>query len=330
MNADLKYDNKYKVYNKYISNIFINEKDKYICSYVYSKTINEYFLLQKVFQKCEYKKFIVYDCDTNLNLEPLNYINNTIITITQNHTIYKFLIYDLIKIIKMSLLSTTNLFSEPYRPKNPYNNIKFSYCNLINIYLFILDKKITMPNHFYLFFKSNFKIKVFLTNNECFLRNEAIKDFYSFNNNNNDEKYNDIIMMLRYYSIPNMTVHPYFDKLEIINAFDKYLTPYLYTKYSFTHELKHYYNIYITNELTKFVKENPLFGRIYYNKNKNNKYNITKYCYNNLLSKRIPNRLKNVEEIVQYNSALDVTEIYNTTVIEESESEYEYEFESEL
>ena len=51
MNADLKYDNKYKVYNKYISNIFINEKDKYICSYVYSKTINEYFLLQKVFQK---------------------------------------------------------------------------------------------------------------------------------------------------------------------------------------------------------------------------------------------------------------------------------------
>ena len=58
------------------------------------------------------------------------------------------------------------------------------------------------------------------------------------------------------------------------------------------------------------------------------KYNITKYCYNNLLSKNIPTRLKNVEEIVQYNSVLDVTEIYNTTVIEESESEYEYEFES--
>ena len=105
------------------------------------KLLMSIFYYKKYFKKCDYKKFIVYNCDTNLNLEPLNYINNTIITITQNHTIYKFLIYDLIKIIKTSLLSTTNLFSEPYIPKNPYNNIKFSYCNLINIYLFILDKK---------------------------------------------------------------------------------------------------------------------------------------------------------------------------------------------
>ena len=35
-----------------------------------------------------------------------------------------------------------------------------------------------------------------------------------------------------------MTVHPYFDKLKIIKAFDKYLTPYLYTKYSFYTRIK--------------------------------------------------------------------------------------------
>ena len=55
-----------------------------------------------------------------------NYDKSEIIVINQNNTNYKFRLLDLIKLWKIALYNSQNMFPQPIKLKNPFTNIEFS------------------------------------------------------------------------------------------------------------------------------------------------------------------------------------------------------------
>jgi len=252
--------------NLIIENKFLSTEEK-------SSLINSIILIQQYFYKFQHLKNIIYnkqyikssinEYDIGLNLLSEYTITNKI-TIIEDNSYFTFFLPDLIKIMCNSLLYHNNLFGEPIIPKNPYTSIPFSENNLYNIYFKLLDSNILIPNIINLYFKSNFNIKQFYIENETLLRDLQIKSY--FTNMNLDNKYNYIIEMLKVYKHCNISIHPKYNKKEVLDKLGPILYNYGIAEYSFNPTKK----IYSKNKVIKFLKqfhrENPLFGRIYYKK----------------------------------------------------------------
>jgi hypothetical protein len=99
------------------------------------------------------------------------------------------------QIIKKSLTNSPNFFSDPSECKNPYTNIPFNKSTLYNIYFFMKRSAFIMPQLFEQYFISNFDIKLFQYENECLIRDFAIKRYiYS---SNYDTLYDNVIIMIK-------------------------------------------------------------------------------------------------------------------------------------
>ena len=86
--------------------------------------------------------------------------------------------------INKTLLRNEYMFPNPCFPKNPWNNVPFSYGALCAIYSHLIKNNIQVPLCFMMFKKCNFNIKLFKKKFHNFLSENAIKDFiYSLDNN---------------------------------------------------------------------------------------------------------------------------------------------------
>lgn len=213
-----------------------------------------------------YKHLKRYENTNDLRLNNLSSYNSLqVISIVENNTIYDFCLPDLMKIIYNALLYQEHLFSSPTFPKNPYTNLSFGIHNLYNIYFHILESSQIMPHLFYLFFLSNFNIGSFYLNNESLLRDESIKSYYK--ELSDEEKYNDILTMLNVYAkyVPNIIIHAYFPKQNMLDKFGTLLPDYLTDQYSYCPTKKSLSRRNIKQFLIVLNKESPKFGRIAYN-----------------------------------------------------------------
>ena len=73
-------------------------------------------------------------------------------------------------------------------PNNPYTNEPISISNLYNLYFFYKNNNIIIPELFYRYFKSDFCITQFLYENETYLRDISISNYY-----NNIKHFKDIV-----------------------------------------------------------------------------------------------------------------------------------------
>jgi hypothetical protein len=196
------YLSKLQLYKRHIFDIDTylikpNEKTDMIDIFsLYQKT---YFALSRFIniykQKNIYKK---YDCDTDLNLTPLKQLNQrNIIQLVENDTVYKFSIYDLIKIIKNSLHSNKYLIVKTKHPSNPYTNKPFSTHNLYNIYFHVLfNTNIVLPHYIYNYFQNNLNIEYHKVSNSFDLKINAINDY--IDNEDDDIIFDNIIDLFNY------------------------------------------------------------------------------------------------------------------------------------
>lgn len=153
--------------------------------YHYQRTLNAINKFKQLY-KIKYK-YKVYDIDTDINLTPLTeFKKNHIISLIENDTIYKFSVFDLVKIIKNSLFSNKYMNNVVRTPRNPYTNSSFSYHNLYNMYFHILNyTNIHLPYYIHSYFQNGVKNNIFLYNNHFILRINAVKEYIDNEDDNN-------------------------------------------------------------------------------------------------------------------------------------------------
>ena len=247
-----------------LNNIFMLDEDKKYIEDIFFYSKKYYGILNRFVRKYNINKMPIAT-NMDLFLNELNDHKESIkLSIIDNNAIYIFRISDIINIINKALLNCTeDMFPEPLRIKNPYNNLDLSNSNLYNIYFSIKNSNINMPILFKLYFDYNFDFDEYVKSAECLTRDLIIKE--NLKNSSSRRLYWDIINMLSHYkrinNNINICISPGFPKDILINIFKPFLLKYRLHKYSINPSIKHSYNIELTKKLIIFNIENPLFGR---------------------------------------------------------------------
>lgn len=229
----------------------------------YNKYNNSLTKFQKIFKmKYIYKNS---DCNLDLNMNELsNYKDTKKYILIQNKTIYIFYIYDLLNIIKTSLLNSYNLYVEPQRAKNPYTNLLLSDCDLYNIYSFCKMNNININYFTKQYYKVNLDIHSFKIENSDKLFENTVNNYLYYSDNNvlyqeiydmiyhiNTHNYNndDIIINKIKLITPEEASIKY--KNKIVELCKKILFPYFIIIYRCNNEDKFLYYI---NKLVCYIK----------------------------------------------------------------------------
>ena len=239
----------------------------------YNKIQKMYHGFNKLALIWKYKYCKKYDINEDLEFTDFSNIkNHHKIMLLENNIIYMFNIKNLIKIIINGLTSNQDLCCLPIKIKNPYTNNYFKKSSLYKIYFKVKDTNIVMPELFYLFFKSEFRINIFLINYESNIKNYIIKNCHTTLTMEEQEEYiRDMIE-----TQTKLILHNDFPSNVLINTFNHLLKIYLYSKYSLNPNKR------ISNKKILFIclkeynKKNCLYGRKIYNYNG---FDKTKYYF---------------------------------------------------
>ena len=260
-----------------------NELLDYFC-----KIQKVYYALNKFAFIFKYKKAKIV-VNTDMELNEINETDSNVICLYQEKAKYLFKIFDLIKIINISLSNSCSFsfFAEPLCIKNPYNNIAFSKSTLYNIYYYLTERpklliKFNILELFFKFHECHFNLTKFLSNYEYLLREHSIKN--RIRNSIIDDLYDEIKIMLDIFNKnkvekKKIRVYPEFPKEIVVKVFKPYLLLYTNSKDLLIPILKRKFAFKLHKKLLDFQKFNPLFGRskiTYVKKLINNKVKIVK------------------------------------------------------
>jgi hypothetical protein len=119
-----------------------------------------------------------------------------------------------------------------------------------------------LPPLFHLFFLEKCSISLFVVKNECYIREEAIRNYLK--NMNGEMKLYYIRQMLIYHynDIPHIIIHPQFPKEKLVETFSSYLSDYLVALYSLQPEYKIEAYANLKDRLYEFSIKNQNYGRI--------------------------------------------------------------------
>ena len=279
----------HKSYMYFFSKMIINYNTNYFNSYlvaslnvnreilidIYIKLLKTYNALRRFVYFYKKRKFETV-IETDLLMNKIDSSSKNVLCIIQNQKKYLFYIFELLKIVYNSLSNSELFFSEPLEIKNPYNNIKFEYHNLCNIYFFMKFNCIQFDDIFYRYFKSNFDKGIFLHRNFNYLRECSIKNYVY--NYKSKYLYNEIINMINNYNNRidkkyRILIHDDFPVDKLYNIMKNYLYLYITALYSYIEYETESFLKELNHRLFYFQKYNPQFGRLKYKI-------IKKYCSN--------------------------------------------------
>jgi hypothetical protein len=142
---------KYSYLNSIFENIFFNDANKELFLTDFSKIQKIYFTLSKLARMYKYKKSSV-KINTDLYMNELDENMKNVFVLYEDGASYFFSASDLVNIVNSSLSHTYSFFSDPLKPKNPYNNLAFNKSTLYNIYFFMKKCTFIMPQLFEQYF----------------------------------------------------------------------------------------------------------------------------------------------------------------------------------
>ena len=253
---------KFRALNHFFNNKFNTQKQIDCVFDAFSKAQRVYFAFNKFVNIYKLKKYPKVVTD-DLSMTPLDIHSKNTISIVQNKSIYLFNLNELIHIIETALGHAPSFFSDPQRPKNPFNNEELSNATLYNIYFKMKDSVRLTSTIFHLYFLSNFDNDNdnFVINNEAFLREFSIKK-YVFTTPALCLHPSVIEMIKSNPYTKKLTIHKQFPKEQLVEIF----RPFLYYNYIVnydirgTHKLAQYKKI-LYHKLKRFYEYNKAFGR---------------------------------------------------------------------
>jgi hypothetical protein len=243
-------------------------RENEILDYFY-KIQKVYHALNKFAFIIKYKKAKIV-VNTDMELNEINEKDKNIICLYQGKAKYLFKIFDLIKIVNISLTNSYLFFAEPLCIKNPYNNIPFNKSTLYNIYHYLVDRpnllvKFNILELFLKFHECHFNLTKFLSNYEYLLREYNIKNHVK--NTINDDLYFEINHMINIFNknksnSKKINICSEFPKEILVKIFKPYLLLYINSKHLLIPILKKKAAYELNNKLINFQKFNPFFGRL--------------------------------------------------------------------
>lgn len=250
---------KFEILTGVLNNIFFNDQKKEAFFNVFTKVQKTYKAFAK-FARLFKIRIAKVQITEDLYMNPINARDKNVISVYQRGSIYLFAVRDMINIINKSLSNNQDYFCEPLHVKNPYTNIKFSYAILYNIYFFIKQSSMIMPQLLHLYFMSNFDLEKFSINNECALRDICIYN-YVFNTPS-DFLYDKIMyMILTNTHSQKWVICKEFDSETLVRIMLPYFHLYEISNYSLNPDKKRISWFELNMKLQLFYKFNPLFGR---------------------------------------------------------------------
>jgi hypothetical protein len=256
-------NNKFKVLNDILNNIFMDEifKEKYLN--IFFDVQKKYHVLNKFVYICKMKKAKV-KVDYDLLLNPISEKDKDTICIIQNKFKYIFAIRDLVNIIETALSNAPGFFLHILSPKNPFNKIPFSNTNMYNIYFKVKQSNFTMPILFHLFFLTHFDKAKFSLEYEAIIRDYAIKKFV-FKSNANILRKEIIIMLYDNIYTKKLSIDKDFPDNILVEIMKPFLYYYYTYKYGVAGTEKYFlFKNVLYFKLKVFYSYNVNFGRKYY------------------------------------------------------------------
>jgi hypothetical protein len=276
------YKKKFKFLKNILNSFAIKGNREEEIMLYFNKIQRTYNALNRLVFNYKYKKAPII-VNTDMLLNEIQENDKNIVCIYQENARYLFKMYDLLKIINMSLIHSQMFFADPLCIKNPYNNLPFGKHILYYIHYYLSEKVTFSPKTIYtdLFLKFHscqFNLTNFLNNYEYLLRENTITNHVK--NTINDDLYKDIMSMINNFNNnkndkKKILIHEKFPKDKIVIIFKPYLNMYLNSKYLLVLNLKYKAAHDLEAKLIQFQNFNPLFGRIkYIHKKANLKHKI--------------------------------------------------------
>ena len=233
---------------------------------IFTTIQKHYMSLLKFYNICKFKLLMKKSCKQyDLFFNDLDECQDNVkIVLYEQTRLYTFKIYDILKIIKSSLINYEELFLVPSLPKNPYTNLAFSYKNLHNIFNHCMFNQITIPKVFRYFYESDFNLNKFIFKYEPMVRESIITNYY--NNMSFNQKCDTILSIVNYYrpAIP-IVIHDHYPRQKLVTFLDCSIIPYLRSQYSLNPAVKDFNKVKVCTILQTLYKQNRNFGRVYFN-----------------------------------------------------------------
>lgn len=256
---------KYNYLSSIVENLFLNNTNLELFFTDFSKIQKTYFSLSKFARLWKYKRSPV-KVNTDLYINELNEEMKNVFVLYEDGAKYFFSATDLVNIMNSSLCHTYMFFSEPLKPRNPYNNLPFNKSTLYNIYFFMRRCGFIMPQLFEQYFMCDFDIKLFKSENECLIRSFSIKRY--INSSNYELLHDSVLEMINYLKRRNkkykhfMNIDEGFPQKKLVDIMRPYLHLYYLFRYYVTGtEIKHESMHKLLTKFDLFVRFNPHFGR---------------------------------------------------------------------
>jgi len=276
---------KYNVaFKAVIMNSFLSDHLKEEIFVIIEKTQRSYFALKRFLHICRLKNTKI-KIDTDLCLNPIDPMKA--FTIVQNGCKYLFTVPDILNLTMAALMNAQDFFAEPRFPKNPYTNVSFTKTDMYNIYFRVVESRLITPPLFTECFLCHFELDNFLIDNETKLRNLSIKNYVL--NSPHTILYSEVMFMIRIFfrgnhnivrrtRIPktrgngariitstvriSIDIHPDFPRDVLVDVMRPYLYLYLlFHDHIRGTEKKTIAKTILKNEVQRFMKFNPKFGR---------------------------------------------------------------------
>ena len=250
---------------QWLNNPFVNGKVFFSLLYIFMRTR---YTLRRFFVKAIKKK--QRSCNgEDMSMTPFSdYPEKLLFTFRENGKKYTFLLSDLLNIVKQSLTSNIDLHPAPRSVMNPYTRSVFRKETLYLFFIQVHQSRYVMPPLFYSYVKNDFDLKAFFQQNECMLREHAIKTTVdSINPMVARSEIRDLLKQTKVYDVETHQYNPIVQNAEMIPAnvllqFKPWLYAYYVYNYSLNPAYKNKTYRKLVNNMIQFVFENPEFGKI--------------------------------------------------------------------
>lgn len=276
-------------FEKFYNNSFLCIEQKHNLLLLFCKMNKIYNSFCKLMTFVKRHKSIDYVFSKTLDYSDLNEIpDKNKIKIFQENVMYEFSLQDLSKIINRCLYNMTFNFPAVITIKNPWTNIKFSTCDIYNIYFKMTQSNINVPILFHLYYKELFNNHTFEMKYDAFIREQYVNNKY--NDMTFNEKVKKIKKLCNIFGFFNFEL----DSKYPINIFVKALSPILKLGYQLYSGVSPQYHFFLKIKMyllfDYFKKKNPNFGRT-----------ILKVHHNDFTQKTSKKRKRWVEHVHQVN-----------------------------
>jgi len=179
---------------------------------------------------------------------------------------YAFQISDFFNIIKQAITRNIEIHPAPTMVVNPYTRAPFRHETLYLFFLKVYESNMLMPMLFHQFVKAGFDLNLFLTRNECLLREYAIRSTVEampaaiisaeVRAMLNDMRVFDALSGSYKTVLPNVALLP----SKSLTIFKPWLHLYYVHLYSLSPTLREKSYKKIFQAMVRFIRDNPEFG----------------------------------------------------------------------